>query len=208
MINIYRYQSSLLCVLVLVAAWLEGRIIELTLVSFIPLSLVIFIEPILARATVSVPQDAYRQLLHYWFRDLPSFARPIWLRSGTSRLPAIARPATITTLTLVAYVLAFNVVRNPNPSYNNNIAVSLSLLLIGLFVAGNKEDLIAQIIGLLVMEHGLFLAAVKIITIAWIFVVSLFVYILLTLFILVVLLPELHQVSGSLEVDRQKTLRG
>ena len=65
--------------------------------------------------------------------------------------------------------------------------------------------------GLLVMEHGLFLAAVKVIaspSVAIQFVISLFLYIIITLTILLFLLPELHRISGSIEVKDQQQLKG
>jgi hypothetical protein len=40
------------------------------------------------------------------------------------------------------------------------------------------------------------------------FVVSLFLYILITLVILVILLPELHERSATIEVADQRELRG
>ena len=76
---------------------------------------------------------------------------------------------------------------------------------------GRKQDIISQNMGLLVMEHGLFLAAIKFIAIpsvSFAFIVSLFLYIFITLTILVFLLPELHQESRSIQVTDQVELKG
>jgi hypothetical protein len=64
------------------------------------------------------------------------------------------------------------------------------------------------------MYHGLYLAVVKIVEIpvpATFFVISLYFYTLITVFILVILLPRVRQVAGSIdlsEVSNQSNLKG
>jgi hydrogenase-4 membrane subunit HyfE len=74
----------------------------------------------------------------------------------------------------------------------------------------NKRDIVAQVIGLLVMEHGLFLAAVRVAppALATLFVVSLFCYVLVTLTILLWILPALHRASRSIQLSKHSQLRG
>ena len=75
----------------------------------------------------------------------------------------------------------------------------------------SKTDMISQIMGLLIMEHGMFLAAIRLIPMSLAivaFVISLVLYIMVTLTILVILLPDLHRISDTIEIDQQKRLRG
>lgn len=84
------------------------------------------------------------------------------------------------------------------------LVVSISLNLIGLYNMSIRQDLISQVVGLLIVDHGLFLAAVKIVrmpTPAAYFVVSLYLYTLITIFILVVLLPRLRGLTKSINLD-------
>jgi hydrogenase-4 membrane subunit HyfE len=75
----------------------------------------------------------------------------------------------------------------------------------------SQRDLISQILGLLVMDHGLFLATVWVTTLPSLiptFIISLFLYILITLVILMILLPELHAQSKTINVAEQNELQG
>jgi hydrogenase-4 membrane subunit HyfE len=74
------------------------------------------------------------------------------------------------------------------------LSVSLALHLLGLYNMIIKRDTISQVIGLLIMDQGLYLAVVKIVEIpvpATLFVISLYFYTLITIFVLVILLPEM-----------------
>ncbi len=74
----------------------------------------------------------------------------------------------------------------------------------------NSYDTLAQMMGLLVMENGLFLAAVIVINdsnLLLAFLVSMFAWYLLTLIILVMFLPRLRQSSHSIYIEDQKTLK-
>ena len=91
-----------------------------------------------------------------------------------------------------------------------SLVISLGLLLLGMLAMGAQRNLIAQVMGLLVAEHGLFLAVVRLVPLRTLtaFILSLFLYILLTLMILLVILPGLHRASGSIHVHDQRELRG
>jgi hydrogenase-4 membrane subunit HyfE len=92
-----------------------------------------------------------------------------------------------------------------------SLTISLALLLIGLYTMIVKTDIISQVIGLLVIEHGMFLAAIKVITIPGltiIFVVSMVTYIFITLLILGYLLPHLREAFNSIEIDKINQLKG
>lgn len=83
------------------------------------------------------------------------------------------------------------------------LAVSLALHLIGLYNMVVKRDIISQVIGLLIMDQGLYLAVVKIVEIpvpAQFFVMSLYFYTLITVFVLAVLLPKIKETTGSIDL--------
>jgi hydrogenase-4 membrane subunit HyfE len=137
-------------------------------------------------------------------------ATPVWLEHG---LPTGRQRGSIVIsllLTAAAYTTSFSFLGPASPRVMG-LAVSMTLLLLGIFTMITRHDLISQIMGLLVMDHGLFLATVRVIPyptlIPW-FIFSLFLYILITLVILVILLPELHERSDTIEVSDQSQLRG
>ncbi|NPA91107.1 MAG: hypothetical protein GXO55_06635 [Chloroflexi bacterium] len=189
------------------------------LVAFLPLSMSLAIKPILARATLVAPQEKEWQPFHHlralrwrtaWreIRAMVAEAELTWLEHGRLRLPPGYSFIVDATLTTLAFVIAFNLSSTVQVT---SFAVSMALLMLGLFVMINNEDLLAQVIGLLVTEHGLFLAAIKVISqknVAVFFAVSLFFYLTLTLTILLWVLPSLRQASESLEVRDQTQLRG
>jgi len=95
----------------------------------------------------------------------------------------------------------------PGPAY---YTVSLALLGQGLFTMINKQDIVAQIVGLLVIDHALLLAAVLLAPagLAPTLVLGLLFYVVVTLTILVWILPALHRTSDSIEVAANSVLRG
>ncbi len=228
MIRLYQIQSVVLAVITgLIAIELGTQHLTATsiaLVAFafaIPGMLAYVIKPLLAQATVPREIPPLLRLAHPFLRLFSRHfkeeadrsireALPMWLEHGLS--PRRQRSSAVISLllTAVAYVLAFNLLSD-NDHLALSLAVSMALLMLGMFTMINREDLISQIMGLLVMDHGLFLAAVRVITLPSlisIFVVSLFLYILITLVILVILLPELHERSATIEVGDQRELRG
>ena len=77
-----------------------------------------------------------------------------------------------------------------------------------------RHDIISQVIGLLVMDHGLYLAVVKIVAVpvpATFFVISLYFYTLITLVILLVLVPQMRRRTNTIDLDEiahNSTLEG
>ncbi len=218
MIRFYQIQSALLALIILLRAFEPDRVnVENFFLMLLPLILVFSIEPLLARATVATPAQqksavttTFRQKITYWMHDTPAQAIPIWLKHSAPQQGRVISLIINLTLTIAAYIVAFGLMKNNDPK-TNSLAVSMALLLLGLFTMGRKEDIISQIMGLLMMEHGMFLAAIEVILLpklAFIFVISLFLYIIITLTILVFLLPELHRKSGTIEIDEQKQLKG
>ncbi len=226
MIQFYRLQSVILALLTGLVALAPARanapnqVLLAAFALLIPGMLAYIIEPLLAQATV--PREAARSMrlgrpvfrvfsIRYQeeARAALAEAAPVWLEYGLSS----SRQATSAVVSLLliasAYVVAGALRIDPNRMHS--LAVALALLMLGIFTMINRQDLISQIMGLLVMDHGLFLAAVRVVphpALIPILVVCLFLYILITLVILVILLPELHDESKTIEVAGQNELRG
>lgn len=227
MIRLYQVQSLVLAVstgLIAIEPGEANLVTRLFLGAFallIPGMLVYLIRPMLAQATVPREMPWLERLGHPFLRPFSHRyetevaqsireALTVWLEHGLSPKRQRVSAAVSLILTAVAYVVAFNLIKGDMPRAWG-LAVSITLLLLGMFTMINRQDLISQIMGLLVMDHGLFLAAVRVIarpSLIPIFVVSLFLYILITLVILVVLLPELHERSETIEVADQNELQG
>jgi hydrogenase-4 membrane subunit HyfE len=140
-------------------------------------------------------------------------ALPVWLAHGLPVSRQVASMVVGLALTGMAYIIAFNLTVEVADDKSRPwiLSVSLTLLMLGIFTMINRQDLISQIIGLLVMDHGLFLAVIGLIErpdLKPTFVISLLLYILITLVILVILLPELHEESDTIEVADHNTLQG
>jgi hydrogenase-4 membrane subunit HyfE len=212
MIRLYQAQSLLLASIALMTAAERGdpRVLGALIP---PLLLAITIEYMLAQATIPPPGSGGRQYLRrsYWRSLLPQ-AASVWLRHGP-RPVRTANGLVNLGLVMTTYVVAFwmeNRLDIEQIGDKFGLGISVSLLVLGLYALGTQRNLIAQVMGLLVAEHGLFLAVVRIVpprTLP-IFIISLLLYILLTLMILFVLLPDLHRVSGSIDVNDQRELRG
>ncbi len=214
MIQFYQIQSLILALVTLLTQ--QGLSV---FVAVLPVGLALSIQALLARATLPETrraEQAERNLWHYWFQTLPNQATPIWQGRRAARSQPLFRLLLNLGFTAGAYAIAFSLAAPQSGSEDFaidrwSLAASMALVLLGLFMMSNKQDIISQIMGLLVMEHGMFLAAIKVITfssLAIIFVISLFLYIIVTLTILIFLLPELHHASGSIEVEEQKQLKG
>lgn len=225
MVGLYQLQAWLLALIVLLTAVEAFFNLTLATVAILPIFLALAIRPLLGRATLAGPKQTesdhppaspdYRtRLSALWaLRQTAREADLTWLQHGRSWRSPVVSIGIDLSLTVVAFVVAYRLVKTGGESTidANSLAVSLALLLVGVFIMSNKQDIIAQIMGLLVMEHGLFLAAVRsfvIPTLPLVFAVSLFFYVIITLTILIGLLPALHQVSGSIELDEQRQLRG
>jgi len=84
------------------------------------------------------------------------------------------------------------------------LAVSLCLHLVGLYNMVVRGDIISQAIGLLIMDHGLYLAVVKIVAIpvpATFFVTALYFYTFITAIILYLMLPQVHRWTETINLE-------
>lgn len=228
MIRLYQIQALILTAIVLlIAAESEPFNLILLAVAVLPLFLALTINFFLRRATQASPRATERRQANSPRHRVPHVDRGrgdpqiaigdttlIWLQLGHhSQRRALISIGVNLVLIVIAFVVAYQLVGigGQETISTNILAVSMALLLLGISIMTNKRDTIAQIVGLLVVEHGLFLAAVKIIaipTLAFGFGVSLFFYIIITLTILLWILPALHRISGSVELDDQQQLWG
>lgn len=220
MVRLYQTQAFVLTIVVFITALEPDRsLLALGLVAILPLTLAVIVPPLLARATldgrVTRPSDesAGAGWLRRWTagqRQELREARQIWLRHGGSRLPVSLSAPIDMFLIATALLVAFRIPEGNVARVAPSLAVSIALLLQGLFTMVNKNDIISQIIGLLVVDQGLFLAAVRVAPrqLAYLFVISLFLYVLVTLIILLWVLPGLHRTSSSIEVVGNAELRG
>jgi hydrogenase-4 membrane subunit HyfE len=226
MVRLYQVQSLVLTIVVLITAFEPHRdLVALGLVAILPLTLAAIVPPLLARATYggratrrgergAEPGTLGRARAAR--RQAAQQADLLWLQHGRSRLPVSLSAAIDMSLIAMAVLVAYRLKDLPSASVASSrvavvssLAVSIALLLQGLFTMINKNDIVSQIIGLLVVDQGLFLAAVRVAPpgLADLFVLSLFLYVLVTLTILVWVLPGLHR-TASIEVARNAVLRG
>jgi hydrogenase-4 membrane subunit HyfE len=204
-----------------------SNVVLILLIALLPLFLFAFIRPLLVRATLSKTDpsvseelrlllagvlgqftpifDRWRRfrIRHEKYRAQERDAEAAWIgrkvESGSQRVLLV-----LPILLLVAFLVPF-MITSPEFSSSEKIglAVSLALHLLGLYnMTLPQRDIISQVVGLLVMDHGLYLAVVKIVEIpvpAAFLVISLYFYTAITMFILIILLPELRRQTGSIE---------
>jgi len=145
-------------------------------------------------------------------------ARSSWLEYNPEHNPkvTIVRSSPLTSLiissvlVIIAYIVASQVAPQFAEEKFNGLVASLALLLVGLFIMISAYDILSLMMGLLVMENGLFLAVVIVVTdpiLLPAFILSMFAWYALTLIILVIFLPRLLHYSDSIYVEDQKVLK-
>ncbi|MCL5994987.1 MAG: hypothetical protein M1546_02890 [Chloroflexi bacterium] len=221
-ISAYRLQSFLLAIVagttaIIRAANGDAGVVRLIiLVVILPILLVILIRMLLVRATVS--SSSLRLSFRVTAEDSMQAER-IWRERATTPQPRPRDILAILALALLAFLIAAFVLP-PEGEVKDlllervGLGVSLTLHLVGLYNMVLKRDIISQVIGLLLMDQGLYLAVVKIVAIpvpAEFFVISLYFYTLITMFILIFLLPKVRQVTNTIDSARiadESTLEG
>lgn len=197
------------------ASRLAEFVIPILLIAVLPLFPGFFIEQILVRATVSEPgskeKHAFWKLISV-SEEQKRLARIIWLEQRH----AVSGRAGITVFFLV--VLAFAIVFLTDLLHESEakigVAVSLALHLIGLYNTFLRRDILSQVIGILTMDQGMYLAILKVVNIpapAVLFVVALYFYTIITVIILFLILPRLRQEMKTLSLDdiaQDSTLEG
>src|SRR3954469_5582561 len=114
-------------------------------------------------------------------------------------------------LTLVGYVLAESFYRpEEGPTLGHNVlAVAISLFLIGFFMMINRRKALTQVLALLSLENGLFLAAISL-TYGMPLIVELGVLfdVLVAVMVLGILVYRIRESFESMDVSRLRRLRG
>ncbi len=114
-------------------------------------------------------------------------------------------------LTLVGYVVAESFYRpDEQPGLGHNaLAVAISLFLIGFFTMINRRKALTQVLALLSLENGLFLAAISL-TYGMPLIVELGVFfdVLVAAMVLGILVYRIRETFESMDVSRLRRLRG
>ena len=113
-------------------------------------------------------------------------------------------------LTLVGYVVAASFYRPDEPGLGHNaLAVAISLFLIGFFNMINRRKALTQVLALLSLENGLFLAAISL-TYGMPLIVELGVFfdVLVAAMVLGILVYRIRETFESIDVSRLRRLRG
>jgi hydrogenase-4 component E len=114
-------------------------------------------------------------------------------------------------LTLVGYVVAESFYRpEEGPALGHNaLAVAISLFLIGFFTMINRRKALTQVLALLALENGLFLAAISL-TYGMPLIVELGVLfdVLVAVMVLGILVFRIRESFESMDVSRLRRLRG
>lgn len=187
--------------------------IPVILIALLPFILGIAIEQVLARATIYQPGTKTKR--SFWplvSDDQKQLAHSIWLEQRH----AISARAGIVLALLI--MLAFAIVfRSGFPVESEpkiGISVSLALHLIGLYNTFLRRDILSQVIGILTMDQGMYLAILKVVNIpapAILFVIALYFYTIITLIILFLVLPQFRRQVNTLSLDeiaKQSELKG
>jgi len=113
-------------------------------------------------------------------------------------------------LTLVGYVVAEGFYRPDEPGLGHNaLAVAISLFLIGFFTMINRRKALTQVLALLSLENGLFLAAISL-TYGMPLIVELGIFfdVLVAAMVLGILVYRIRETVESMDVSRLRRLRG
>jgi hydrogenase-4 component E len=113
-------------------------------------------------------------------------------------------------LTLVGYVVAESFYRPGTAGLGHNaLAVAISLFLIGFFTMINRRKALSQVLALMSLENGLFLAAISL-TYGMPLIVELGVLfdVLVAAMVLGILVYRIRETVESMDVSRLRRLRG
>ena len=113
-------------------------------------------------------------------------------------------------LTLLGYVVAESFYKSDEPGIGHNeLAVAISLFLIGFFTMINRRKALTQVLALLSLENGLFLAAISL-TYGMPLIVELGILfdVLVAAMVLGILVYRIRETFESMDVSRLRRLRG
>ena len=117
-------------------------------------------------------------------------------------------------LTLVGYIVAESFYHPEETSApaalgHNTLAIAIALFLIGFFMMLNRRKALTQVLGLLSMENGLFLAAISL-TYGMPLVVEIGIFfdVLVAVMVLGILVYRIGETFDSMDVSKLRRLRG
>jgi len=117
-------------------------------------------------------------------------------------------------LTLIGYMVAESLYQpeqtsGPAAMGHNTLAVAISLFLIGFFMMINRRKALTQVLALLSLENGLFLAAISL-TYGMPLIVELGVFfdVLVAVLVLGILVYRIRETYDSMDVSKMRRLRG
>jgi hydrogenase-4 component E len=114
-------------------------------------------------------------------------------------------------LTLLAYVVAESFHRPDEGASlgHNTLAVAIALFLIGFFMMVNRRKALTQVLALLCLENGLFLAAISLTYgMPLIVEVGIFFDVLVATLLLAILIYRIRETFDSMDVSRLSQLKG
>lgn len=187
-------------------AGITDSVISLLLVAALPLALGFFIEQVLARATVYEPKlkidKSSRRFFDLVSDEQKQLAHSIWLKQR--HIVPRNTGVILGMLTLLSFSIVFLGNLLPDAEQNIGVSVSLALHLIGLYNTFLSKDILSQVIGILTMDQGMYLAILKVVNIpapAILFVIALYLYTAITLLILFLILPQIRHKFNTLSLD-------
>ena len=117
-------------------------------------------------------------------------------------------------LTLLAYIVTESLHRPDEPAGpaslgHNVLAVAIALFLIGFFMMVNRRKALTQVLGLLSLENGVFLAAISLTYgMPLIVEIGIFFDVLVAVMVLAILIFRIRETFDSMDVSRLTRLRG
>lgn len=184
--------------------------------ALLPFALGLVIEPFLIRATVFSPPNTseanskgnWKKIVELFWPSLDRrlAAERSWLLQKDRR-SSLDGFIFVLLLSLVSIIAFWTI--PPDIPFDNakrfGLVVSLTLHLAGLYSTMRKKDIITQVVGLLTMDHGLYLAVVKIVAIpvpANFLVLALLFYTLITVTIVLVIVPQVSHAANGIDLNK------
>lgn len=112
-------------------------------------------------------------------------------------------------LTYMAYLFADKIMYIQDKMQAGSLAISLSVTLIGLFLMIFRLKAITQVIGLLIMENGIFLAAVSLCgNMPFLVEITIFFDVLVCVIIFEIFIYKINSLFTHIDVDKLSELKG
>lgn len=112
-------------------------------------------------------------------------------------------------LSYLAYLFTGRIILLPGEMQNSEFFVSLSITMIGIFIMIFRMKALAQIVGLLIMENGIFLAAASVSGgMPFIVEIAIFFDVFLVVIILGIFVYKINRLFTHIDVDKLTELKG